>query len=395
MNITEKDREISKLIARELIFGLNEEEKRLLLDWRELSEKNETLYKYLSDYRHIRTYDERLKRIDSEQYWKRMEQVLQPRRHQVHLRRWMTIAAIMVIGLGAGIIGLRILTIDKDPVALVKTEKENSIVPGGVKATLVLAGGKQVELGEVEEKGMEIDGMEIREDRIIVKEKQGEVKRKVEWNKLLIPRGGEYKLVLGDGTVIYVNSESRLEFPVEFSDKERVIYLQGEAYFKVAHDTSQPFIVKTDRMDIRVLGTEFNVKAYQSEEHVQATLVQGHVCVATGREKRQLMDLHPSQQADWDVAMNKLVVREVDVNSVVAWKNGQFIFKGERLEDIMNVLARWYDFEICYQNDRIRNMIFAGKLNRLESIRPILEIIESTDKIHIEIQGKSLILSEK
>ena len=323
-----------------------------------------------------------------------MERIIYPERRRIY-RRLVAVAAMLILFLGGGGIVFWKMTREKEPVQWVENQEIDGILPGEKKATLILAGGHQVELGKTTGQKLEIEGLEIKEDQIIVKEKPESPSQATEWNKLLIPRGGEYKLRLGDGTEVFVNSESSLRFPVEFSANERVVCLQGEAYFKVAREESRPFKVRTDGMDIQVLGTEFNVKAYETERHVQATLVKGRVRVATGKEKRQYLDLQPLQQADLDLLSEQLVVKEVDVNSVIAWKNGQFIFKGERLEEIMTVLARWYDFEVFYQNDKIRDLVFAGKLNRLESIHPILEIIESTDKIHVEIQGKTLILSEK
>lgn len=393
LNITDEDKNISQLIARELVYGLNEEDKRLLEDWKNQSERNKALYDYLSDDRNIRDYNDRLKQIHPEHYWKQLEAVIIPQKHTIQWIRSIAAAVVIILVIGGGMICWRLVKTNDETVILGKTDSENTILPGAMKATLILPGGRQIELGKAEEQKETVEGLEIKDDQIIVKEKQASEKKEVEWSKLIIPRGGEYKLVLGDGTVVYINSESRLEFPVEFSDNERVVFLQGEAYFKVARDTSHPFIVKTDQMDVQVLGTEFNVKSYQTEGHVQTTLVQGSVRVATGQDRKQVMNLQPSQQADLNIAQNRLVIKEVDVNSVVAWKNGQFIFKGERLEDIMTALARWYDFEVVYQNDKLRDMVFAGKLNRLESIRPILEIIESTDKINIEVQGKILILN--
>lgn len=395
MKITDEDKNISQLIARELVYGLNDEDQRLLEEWKNQSERNQALYNYLSDNRNIQEYNNRLKQINPEYYWKQLEAMIDPKKHTVRWIRSIAAAVAIFLVVGGGMICWQLLKTDAEVVMLVKADSENTILPGGMKATLVLPGGRHIELGKAEEQRKMVEGMEIKDNQIIVKEKQTSEKKKVEWSKLIIPRGGEYKLVLGDGTVVYVNSESRLEFPVAFSDTERIVYLQGEAYFKVAQDTSHPFIVRTDQMDVQVLGTEFNVKSYHKEEHVQTTLVQGSVRVATGQDRKQVMILQPSQQADLNIALDQLIVRKVDVNSTVAWKNGQFIFKEERLEDIMTILSRWYDFDAVYQSDKLRDMVFAGKLNRLESIRPILEIIESTDKINIEVKGKTLILSEK
>ena len=148
-------------------------------------------------------------------------------------------------------------------------------------------------------------------------------------------------------------------------------------------------------MDVRVLGTEFNLKAYADEKWVQATLVRGEVAVFTGMDKSVRNTLKPEQQAEWDIEKGKLDVKTVELDLYTAWKNGQFVFRGQRLTEIMTVLERWYDFEVCYQADWIKEVEFAGKLNRSASIEPILDVIRSTHKINVNTRGKTIVFSAK
>ena len=156
-----------------------------------------------------------------------------------------------------------------------------------------------------------------------------------------------------------------------------------------------PFIVKTRDMDVLVTGTEFNVKAYPDESNVQTTLLQGKVVVFVGEDKKEKVEIRPSQQAEWDRGRVKLQVREVDPDLFVAWKNGHFIFRQDRLEDIMRALARWYDMEVIYLDASIKDMAFAGKLDRSEDITPILNVLRATDKLTVKVNGKRIILGVK
>ncbi len=148
-------------------------------------------------------------------------------------------------------------------------------------------------------------------------------------------------------------------------------------------------------MDIKVLGTEFNVKAYADEKWVQTTLVQGEITVFTGSGRTEQKQLRPEQQAELDLEKGQLEIKRVDVVPFIAWKEGQFLFKGERLAEIIAVLKRWYDFNVVYQDEWIKNIEFAGKINRSGSIEPILDVIRSTHKLNVDVKGKTIVFSAK
>ncbi|MFR7876298.1 MAG: FecR family protein, partial [Butyricimonas paravirosa] len=167
----------------------------------------------------------------------------------------------------------------------------------------------------------------------------------------------EYNLILSDGTWVYLNAESVI-VSQNLSGKREVI-LEG-GIFKDA-SKERPFVVKTKDMDVLVTGTEFNVKAYPDESNVQTTLLRGKVAVFAGIDKKEKIEIKPNQQAEWSRENVKLQVREVDPDLFVAWKNGHFIFRQDRLENIMKTLARWYDMEVVYLDESIKNMAFAGK----------------------------------
>lgn len=390
--MSEKDKRISKLIACKIVGKLSPTEEQELSDWLSESERNRKLYDRLLSAENMRLYQNKRNGINSSVYWNKIEKVIRP--HRINSFKYIgyVVAAATVL---LGIVYVWQLHNSETMDLSANIIQNQSIIPGTTKATLVFADGKHVDLDHAKKDSLKVNGIKIYGDQVIVDGKEIAEKEEVEWSKLLVPRGGEYNLELSDGTKVYINSDSRLEFPVKFTGETREVHLYGEAYFQVASSVEHPFIVKTESMDVRVTGTEFNVKAYKEDNLVQTTLIRGKVSVATGLDKQEIRELVPSQQAEFNTTNNNVSVRTVDVNSIIAWKNGQFIFKGNKLEDIMTTLSRWYDFKVVYQNDKVRDLIFAGKLNRLENIDAMLEIIASTDKVHIDIKDKTITFGTK
>ena len=214
-------------------------------------------------------------------------------------------------------------------------------------------------------------------------------------NQLITAKGSKGRFTLPDGSVVWLNSETKLTYPNQFTGDRRFVSLEGEAYFQVTASKERPFVVKTKDMDVLVTGTEFNVKAYPDESNVQTTLLRGKVAVFAGIDKKEKIEIKPNQQAEWSRENVKLQVREVDPDLFVAWKNGHFIFRQDRLENIMKTLARWYDMEVVYLDESIKNMAFAGKLDRSEDITPILNVLRATDKLTVEVNGKRIVLGVK
>ena len=205
---------------------------------------------------------------------------------------------------------------------------------------------------------------------------------------LRIPRGGEYTLVLADSTVVFLNAESKLQYPARFEGKERKVYLSGEAYFDVKANPEKPFIVTAGGMDVRVYGTEFNVTAYEGES-VRTVLVEGKVGVKT-TEGSEEVQLHPGQMAEREG--NGIVVQEVDTYTYTAWKDGKFVFEEENIERIMERLARWYNLNVFYANESGKNQLFNGVLTRFTEVEDILRVIEQTATVEFEIKGNTVIV---
>lgn len=209
------------------------------------------------------------------------------------------------------------------------------------------------------------------------------------FNTLVIPVGGLYELELSDGTRVWLNSVSQLRYPVQFTGKERKVYLSGEAYFDVKTDSLRPFIVESGGMNVRVYGTEFNVTAYRDEK-LRTTLVQGKVGIKVDGEKELL--LRPGQMAEYDAQTKHLEVQEVNAYLYTAWKEGTFAFKDETIEEIMGRLSRWYDLNVFYANEEVKKQLYDGIIPQVKDFEDVLRMIEGTATIHFEIKGNTVIV---
>lgn len=388
-----EDFDIAKLFAGFLAGNLTTEEQSRLESWTAFSEENRQLFEKVCRGENIRELNRMATSYDSGKAWQALEKNFHPTR-KVTLRRWMAWAAVMVLPLCIGYFLLRNTdrTPDRESLNVASVVK-----PGTSKAVLTLADGSVVELkGEQGFELKEQDGTIINKDSAVLTYSATMNSRlrsgQPVYNKVDIPRGGEYSLVLSDGTVVYLNAMSSLRYPVNFAGDTREVELMGEAYFQVSKDASHPFVVKTGDMRIRVLGTEFNVSAYPEDQMVRTTLVEGSVRVDAGL-KDGMAVLKPSQQATFCKSSGELSVRDVDVAMYVAWKNGMFDFRDWRLEDIMTYLSRWYDIQVFYQNEGLKDQKFGCYITRYSEIGPILELLEKTGNIKADVKGNTIVFT--
>jgi ferric-dicitrate binding protein FerR (iron transport regulator) len=201
-------------------------------------------------------------------------------------------------------------------------------------------------------------------------------------NEVSTPSGMEFPVTLSDGTRVRLNAESRLHFPTRFTGGAREVVLEGEAFFKVTSDAARPFIVHAAGVEVRVTGTEFNLRAYDGERAVAATLVEGKVTLASGDRE---WALGPGTQARYDKAGGECVIRAVDTDHYTAWQSGRFIFRNERLEEVLDYLSRWYGFEYEFLDDEARDVLIGAHLNRYADMGPIIQIIEETRLARVSI----------
>lgn len=217
-------------------------------------------------------------------------------------------------------------------------------------------------------------------------------KKGIAQNILDIPRGGQFHMVLSDGTKVWVNANTRLKYPVAFvpGESRKVELVYGEAYFEVSPSTEHEgshFIVRTGEHEVEVLGTQFNIKAYGGDREISTTLVEGKVKVGNGTTEK---DLSPGYQSRFDREGEGLSVVEVDVYDEISWRNGFFSFKDKPLEDIMKVLSRWYDFDVRFEDDAVGKLTFNGVFRRAADIEDILNIIRQTNEVNYEIDQKTI-----
>ena len=321
-----------------------------------------------------------------------LEKSIYDRKSRRMTLRWSIAASIiLLVGLFVGrtINGVRDIHEEQE---LAKSVMQ----PGTSKAILMMADGKEVVL----EQGQNLNILLNERVRVatsnrgIVYEEHGKGVVTEEYNKLTTPIGGEYSLVLSDGTKVFLNADSELKYPVEFSDGKRIVDLKGEAYFEVHKDSLRPFVVRVNGAEVTVLGTSFNVNTYGDDGQIYTTLVNGAVRVSSVKNG-QAEVLKPGMQSVMDVQSGQLTVREVDVEPYVAWREGRFVFRAMTLDLIMRQLQRWYDFEVFYQNPELKDYEFRGVIKRDMDLDKVLSVIKVTTNVDFEVKGKVITIIKR
>ena len=378
--------------------------------WDKLVEKSEELLEHLVNNPEKELSDERLRELSEKMqqpgyarqklkeqqgfdYYPAFRQIAD-RQRRFQMRRAMRIAASIGLPLCLGVTAYFFLADPLEPLQPSQTAM-TVVKPGGNKAILEMANGQIVELAGQQGEIREINGTAIRMDSAGIRyahrtEKADEQELE---NRIRIPRGGEFRLVLSDGTRVWLNADSELKYPVTFGKDKREVSISGEAYFEVSRDTVRPFIVRAKAGKVCVLGTEFNVRAYREEKQLVATLVQGKVaCSLPQGEKTVIL------QADEQVVIDKNgigPIRKVNPRLYVGWKDGLFVFENERLEEILIQLSRWYDIEVSYTDMHLKDLHFSGDLSRFKDIEVFLKMFENSADIAFSLKGKTLTVSRR
>lgn len=268
----------------------------------------------------------------------------------------------------------------------------SEIKPGGLKASLVLNNGQEVTLDR------QLSLMEA-DSSVVLNNEEGELSyRNVReesgesgTNTLRVPCGGEYQLILADGTRVRVNSESEIVFPTRFTSDKREVFLKGEAYFQVAPDSDKPFYVRVHDYAVKVTGTSFNVTSYADDPCTVTTLVEGKVSIV-GNDSAWNCDLTPGHVLKYDKLTSRPTAEACDLRLYVSWTNGEFKFRDMRLEDIMKKLNRWYDFEVEFEDEELRDLRFSGAAEKYNPVEFLLRMIESVTKVRFDIEGKRIVV---
>lgn len=389
MNNIEKWLCVSKLIFKDIIGSTSEKEKQELEVWRSEKETHEKLYHRLNekdfatDYRKqcsvnpVSPMHDMQKRIAQEQRAKRIHA----------LRVVSSVAAVITLGIFA-IINLNTPT---------SINSHEAIKPGKTQAILTLGNGERIALDTTK--------MQIREGDVLVSQLKNQVfsyaidssrgqNLQNVYNQIDVPRGGEFDIELQDGTRVWLNSESTLRYPVHFSGADRTVILDGEAYFEVQTDKTRPFIVISGRQTLQVLGTKFNISAYSGISNIYTTLVEGKVQV-TDKNQGTPVILSPGEQVVMSCSNGEMYKRTVDADKIISWRSGWFVFENQTLDQIMQQLARWYDFIYFYQNKDVADIVLTARFERFDNVENILILLEETGHLKFERKDKTITVIAK
>lgn len=379
---------IARLIARFLSDEITPEETAKLTAWREESTAHEVLFQRICDKENQKKHFRQSMAFNPSSGWKEVEKRIKRNNNRNRYIKIASYAAIILLPLLWVGISMKLTS----PTSLSNEQAliAKPILPGESKAILTLDNGQTIHINKEASNLIEkIDGAHVQVDSAMLNYQVAQKTTRENnpiYNKVETPRGGEYALLLSDGTKVHLNAMTSLRFPVTFNDGPRKVELEGEAYFEVSK-TGQPFIVCTQGMQVEVLGTTFNISAYPQEE-LQTTLVNGSVKVNT--ETGESRVLKPSQQATINRGSNNIQVRMVDAAFYTSWINGKIHFKDQRLEDIMKTLSRWYDMEVIFATEKTKDLRFGCHVDRYSEITPFVRLLEETQKVHVKIDGKTI-----
>ncbi|MFR6541670.1 MAG: FecR family protein [Butyricimonas virosa] len=388
MNVEESY--IKELITEYFLNNLDDEGKRGLLLWIKKDKEHEFFFK-----RYIRElYVLQITGAWNSIYTNKARERVLKKLHRLRNLWTVGIAAAVVVTF----VSIVFFSLHHLPVASVVEKKVFSELTkqrDKYQAVLSIGENKKVILDGTEKKVVYADSnsrvivnadCEVHYENKELAEDQG-----VEMHSLEVPRGSEFKVVLGDGTRVWMNALTKLVYPESFRGEKREVFLTGEAYFEVASNVEVPFIVKTADMEITVLGTSFNVKAYPEDENVVTTLVSGKVSQEYTKSEEEVI-LNPSDQAVYTKSSGELKVERVDVNEVICWKNGRMILKNRSLKEIFCELARWYDFEVEYRKKGVEETRFYVNMDRYDDIETVLDKLQKTNGVKFMFYGRKIVV---
>jgi transmembrane sensor len=387
----EKQLHYADLIFKQINEGLTADEQQELTDWIESSPSNGMLFEEITkanaqdsaiDFMNSLSVDDAWNHVKMTFDEKQSTQTIKISTPQRKYFAWSAVAALLILG----------FFIWKPnhikPTTYVATPVE--ITPGSNKATLTLADGRIISLdglangGIAAEKNVQVIKMDG-----VVQYNSSDNNHEIAYNTIQTPKGGKYQLILADGTIVWLNAASSLRFPVAFVGNERLVELKGEAYFEVKKDSKKPFKVTLENdAQIEVKGTAFNINAYQDEEFLKTTLVEGKInFLFKGRTKSLL----PRQQIKFDKALNEMELpADVDIYDEIAWKNDLFVFKSMDVKSIMRIISRWYDIDVVYQG-KINPETFSGIVSSKSNLSQVLKIMEAGG-IQFKIEGRKIVV---
>jgi len=389
MEKTKLDHETEDWLIAFLSGELDEREEENVRVWLEASPENRNAYESLmKDYLRIRWVQENVQ-IREEQAKKIIFSSLKKKRNLTPY-----------YGVAASIAVLLIVTlfffIREDKQIVSEKLVTSEIKPIQSKAILVLSTGEQIQLTKSTQKIQEQDGSVLKIDSVMGVQYDSLSTKRAEkpiYNKIVVPRGGEYFVTLSEGTKVWLDADSELEYPVFFSGDFREVKLKGNAYFCVTKKNDKPFLVRAGEFSLKVYGTEFNVNAYDLQ-NIETVLVNGSIGFKANESTPERM-MEPNELAVSDSRTGLSEIHQVDIYPYIAWKNQNIVFVNERLESIMEKMARWYDVTVFFQDESLKDLRFDCNMRRYTDIRDLFFFLEKTSNARFALNGRTVVISKK
>ena len=389
MEKTKLDHETEDWLIAFLSGELGEREEENVRVWLEASQENRNAYESLmKDYLRIRWVQENVQ-IREEQAKKIIFSSLKKKRN---LTPYYGVAASIAVLL----IATLFFFIREDKQVVSEKLVVSEIKPIQSKAMLVLSTGEQIQLTKSTQKIQEQDGSVLKIDSVMGVQYDALSTKRVEkpiYNKIVVPRGGEYFVTLSEGTKVWLDADSELEYPVFFSGDFREVKLKGNAYFCVTKKNDKPFVVRAGEFSLKVYGTEFNVNAYDLQ-NIETVLVNGSIGFKANISTPERM-MAPNELAVSDSRTGQSEIHQVDIYPYIAWKNQNIVFVNERLESIMEKMARWYDVTVFFQDESLKDLRFDCNMRRYADIRDLFFFLEKTSNARFALNGRTVVISKK
>jgi len=396
---------ISELLDKSVLNILTPEENSELQTWRKENPEHEQLYQRFHNVEYLRREYVKYHKIDTTRPLEDMMRRIGAETIDYHIgqRNWMKyagIAASVVLLLGLGKVAFDHFSSVGEVFQIETTINEFAeIHHGETKAVLTKANGEQIVMNSDEdiiEPAILSQNLDVESESVATSAESTPTENvEPQMNQLDVPRGGEFKIELEDGTIIWLNSQTQLIYPEQFTGKERRVKVEGEAFFKVAKDEQHPFFVETDGQEVRVFGTEFNVRSYPEDTNVQTTLVEGRISLSRLHNPDNSLILTPGHQVLFDKATEKAQVYSAATDIITSWRSGMFVFENQSLGQIMCDLSRWYDFNYEFEEERLSNTLFMGSMSRYDSFDKVLSVIEKSGGIKFHYVDNKVIISSK
>ncbi len=376
---------LSEKISNLIKDFLGGKEEGKLNEWINSSEENRELYDEIVSEKNLNDKIFRYSLLDTELYYRELEHKIKKVKIRKLRIRYIKYVAIFMFPMMIA----SLFYIVNNSKQIEKKYYNNELLPGGAKAVLMLSSGEVLNLeGSGDNKQDTVEGAFVYSNK---KKLQYNDKRisndKVFTHKIVVPRGGEYIVELSDGTNVYLFAESSLSYPSKFTGNKREVVLTGEAYFDVSRDIGREFIVKAGGANIKVLGTSFNVMAYEGLDIVETSLIRGKVVVNNTM-------LTPNKQAVFNKETKEIGVRDIRGKDYEARSNGMFVFYEKTLDEILKELSRWYDFEYFYENKSVASNRYVVRIPKYQKVNDVFDIIEMTKEVKFGVKGKSVVIRD-